>query len=108
MVVRWFQAGRATDRAVDILDTATRAADHVVMVVVRPALVACWRSGRLDPPNHPFLGQGAESVIYRLPGHGPDPVSYRIHQLISRGMGASADGVEHGDTLRGDLQAMPP
>ena len=61
------QAGRLADDTVDVRDDPAEPADHVVVVVSDPRLVASDGARRLNAPNQTDSGQGGEHVIHRLP-----------------------------------------
>src|SRR5690242_6229951 len=63
------EAGGGADDALDIGDRPAAAADHVVVVVADPVLVAGGRAGRLDPPGQAALGEGPEDVVDGLGRH---------------------------------------
>jgi len=50
-IVRRLEAGRLTDRAVDVVGTAARATHHVVVVVTDASLISGRVSGGLYPPE---------------------------------------------------------
>ena len=68
-VVLGGQAGGGADGAVDVGDRAARPADHVVVVVADPGLVARHRARRLEAADQAHVGQRAQHVVDGLVGH---------------------------------------
>jgi hypothetical protein len=99
VIVGGLQAGPVSDRTVDIDRGAAAAADEMVMVVVDPSLVASGGARRLDPPDEALVGQGAQCVVDRLTGDGPDLGPHEVLDLACRCMRPACDHAQNGQTL---------
>jgi hypothetical protein len=59
----------------------------MVVVVTNPILIAGWRTGGLDAPDEPLLGQDFESVVYSLSRNGADFGTNRACDIFRRAVG---------------------
>jgi hypothetical protein len=78
----------------------------MVMVVTDTIFEARRRARRLDAPDEPFGGQQIERVVDRLQRDRADLGPHGVSHVPSRGVRQIRDGAQHGQSLRGDLDAV--
>jgi hypothetical protein len=92
--------------AVDVGCFSTDAADHMVVVVTDPILIAGRRTGRLDAPDEALLGQDFEGVVDRLSRNGTDFSTNVTGDVFRRAVGPTRHRPQHGQTLGRDLDIV--
>ena len=76
------------------------------MVVVDPVLVTSRRTRRLDTPNQPLLGQGAESVVHRLTRNSTDLAPHDLLNVVRRAMRSTRHRPQDSQTLSRNLNTV--
>ena len=76
------------------------------MVVADPVLVARRRPGGLDAPQQALVGERGEGVVHRLARDGADLGADDPVDLVGGAVRPLGHGPQHGQPLRGDLQAV--
>ncbi len=78
------------------------------MVVVDPILVPGRRSGRLNAPDQPLVGQNPQGVVNGLTGDGAYLGACDLLDVIRRPVGSARHGPHDGQALRRDLDSGLP
>jgi hypothetical protein len=79
----------------------------MVMIVANPIFEEGRRSGRLNAPDQPFGRQKRQRVVYRLQRDGADLSPDHFSDGLSRTVRSPRDRAQHGQPLRGDVDAAP-
>lgn len=106
VIVGGVKARPRPGRTIDVDRPATAATYQVVMVVVDPILVPGWRPRRLDAPNQPLLGQGAERVVHRLTRDRADLGPHEFFDVVRRAVRPAGHRPQNGQTLSRHLDTM--
>jgi hypothetical protein len=105
VIVGGLKAWSMADGAVDIDGRGALSANEMMMVVADAGLVERRASGRFDPAKDTSGGKGVEVVEYRLPGKSGQPPSRGTDDELSvLVLALKVDGLDDGDSLRGDAQ----
>ena len=107
LVVGRRETWRVAHGAVDVGDHPAATADHVVVVVADPALVARDVPEGLDLAHELRLGEHLEHVVDGLVADVAVPRADGADQRVGVGVGEAAYGVQHGQPLLGDPQPGP-
>ena len=97
MVVGRGQAGRLTDRAVDVSDGTARPAYDMVVVVPEASLEPGRAASRLDAAHESRRGEGVEGVIHGLHGDMADAIAHPGGDRLDAEMVAAPDSLQQGD-----------
>ena len=100
--------GAAPIGAVDVGDRSARPADHVVVVVAHPRLVARHRAGGLDAAHQAGVGQRAQDVVHGLVGDVGEIVTGGPDDRVRVGVRVRVHGVQHRQPGAGDPQRGAP
>ena len=100
------ETGRMAVRAIGIGHRAAGPANDMVMVVADAVLETCRRPGWFDPPQHATVHEHGQRVVDRLPGDRAELCPSQPHHVVRRRVRGRGDRAEHGDALRGHLQAV--
>ncbi len=92
------QARCLSDCTVDICNGPTGPADDVMVVVTDARLVQRHRSGRLDPPDQPGVGESVQHVVDRLPRHPRQNSPHSIEDSLGGCVWACMHNLEHRDS----------
>jgi hypothetical protein len=76
VVVGRGQAGRLTDRAIDVSNHTARPAHNVVVVVPDAPFEPGRAAGRFDTAHESYRGEGVEPVVHGLQGDMAHPVAH--------------------------------
>jgi hypothetical protein len=78
----------------------------MVVVVADAILEACRRARRLDAPDEPLGDEQTERVVHGLEGDAADLRPHDVRDGVGRDVGPAGDRPQHGQSLRGDLNAV--
>jgi hypothetical protein len=106
LVVDRGEAGRRTDRAVDVDDTAAQATDQMMMVVADAVLEARRRSGGLNAPEETTRDQNREGVVHGLEGDGADLGPDDVRDRVRGDVRMTGDRAQDRQALGRDLYAV--
>jgi hypothetical protein len=89
------EAGSVARGTVNIGDSAAGAANHMVVVIAHPRLVAGDRSGWFDLTDQAYCGERSQNVINGLRGYARKITAHCRDDRVRIGMGMRVDGLQN-------------
>jgi hypothetical protein len=100
------QTGTGINGAADIGDGSTGAADHVVVVIADPRLIASDRTPRLNAPQQTGPSEGGQHVVDGLMADLGQLLTNVVDDRVGVGVGMTVHRLEHRDPWAGDPKVM--
>ncbi len=102
VILRRLKAGLTIGNAIDVIDPAAVAADHMVMVITSTTFEACGVARGLDLSNQLGIDAVGQNVVNGLLGNRSQPLMNTGVYLISRRMWVIDQPFEYSATMRGN------